>query len=125
MEAMVEERLRMWKSKNATRTPTTIFFYRDGVGDSQFDKIESTEMPDIQKAWDKVFVSQPLKLNFIIVSNRHQQRLYPTKDCPKDKMSKFGNNVKPGICVDTFICHPLMFDFFLGAHAAIKGAWLL
>lgn len=121
MEAMVEERLQTWKAKNPVRTPTTIFFYRDGVGDSQFDKIESTEIPAIQKAWSKIFNNMPLKLNFVIVSKRHQQRLYPTKNCPREKMSKFGNNVKPGTCVDTSICHPFMFDFYLGAHAAIKG----
>lgn len=124
MEDMVEERLKAWVANNPGRILKAIYFFRDGVGDSYFERILTTEVPAIYRAWDRIqqFAGNKVELTFITVNKRHQQRVYPATTTPKQFVSeKFGNNIKPGVVVETSICHPWMFDFYLGPHMAIKG----
>jgi eukaryotic translation initiation factor 2C len=53
MEAMVVERLRLYKNRNEA-LPERIIFYRNGVSESQFDCVLQHELPQIQRACTKV-----------------------------------------------------------------------
>jgi eukaryotic translation initiation factor 2C len=53
MEAMVVERLRLYKKRNEA-LPERIIFYRNGVSESQFDCVLQHELPQIQRACTKV-----------------------------------------------------------------------
>ena len=56
------------------------------------------------------------RVTFIIVTKRHNVRLLPTADTPLDT----SGNVSPGVVVDTEICHPIDFDFYLNSHASLQ-----
>lgn len=126
MEIMVLERLRAYKSANNGRIPGHIMYYRDGVGTSQYEAVHAHEIRAIKNAWKTAAGADPpaagLKLTTIIVTKRHNTRLYPHD--PKDQTQAImgGNgNVKPGTVVDSGITHPYAFDFFLQSHNSLKG----
>ena len=121
MRAMACERLEAWKNANG-RYPGNILYYRDGVGDSQFDQVLDNEVAMIRKAYkDGVqgTSQQDSKPNItaVVVVKRHNVRLYPT--APKNTSNK--DNCLPGIVVDSGITHPYNFDFFLVSHDALQG----
>eukprot|EP00112_Aurelia_sp_Birch-Aquarium-sp1_P007218 Seg1786.3 transcript_id=Seg1786.3/GoldUCD/mRNA.D3Y31 product="Protein argonaute-2" protein_id=Seg1786.3/GoldUCD/D3Y31 len=57
-------------------------------------------------------------ISFIVVQKRHHTRFFPEQE--SDKVGKAGN-VPPGTTVDTGICHPTEYDFYLCSHAGIQG----
>ncbi|KAE8766248.1 Protein argonaute 14 [Hordeum vulgare] len=73
--------------------PSRIIFYRDGAD------------------------YQP-KVTFVVVQKRHHTRLFPEVH---GKETDKSGNILPGTVVDTNICHPTEFDFYLCSHAGIQG----
>ncbi|KAK3711187.1 hypothetical protein LTR37_009780 [Vermiconidia calcicola] len=68
---MVKERLLDWAANHGGQLPRRMLFYRDGVAESQYQKLRSFEMPQIQKAynwareylsWDQQAPGAPLPL---------------------------------------------------------------
>ncbi|XP_012844541.1 PREDICTED: protein argonaute MEL1-like [Erythranthe guttata] len=51
---------------------------------------------------------------------RHHIRLFPADHKSRSTTDKSGN-ILPGTVVDTKICHPNEFDFYLCSHAGIQG----
>ena len=49
---MVKERLLDWAEKHNGRLPRRVLFYRDGVADTQYAKLRSYEIPQIQQAFN-------------------------------------------------------------------------
>ncbi|GAB7359383.1 hypothetical protein MBLNU230_g6034t1 [Neophaeotheca triangularis] len=49
---MVKERLVDWANKHDGVLPGRMLFYRDGVSESQYDKLQSFEIPQIQSAFN-------------------------------------------------------------------------
>lgn len=147
LEEMVTERLGVWMRQNRA-LPGRILFYRDGVGEDQYEEVKRTEIKAVKKAWEDVkksikpddlitVPSQPLQLTFIVCGKRHHVRFYPTKetDTYGDRNGKLGSvtkrllngNLHPGLVVDEVIGRPPVnaedgtFDFFLQSHAALRG----
>jgi eukaryotic translation initiation factor 2C len=56
-------------------------------------------------------------VTYITVSRAHSTRLFPAD---RDNQDKSGNCL-PGTVVDSGICHPSQFDFFLNSHAGLQG----
>ncbi|KAJ1699863.1 hypothetical protein LUZ63_008375 [Rhynchospora breviuscula] len=56
-------------------------------------------------------------ITFIVVQKRHHTRLFSTDNRSMDR----SGNILPGTVVDTKICHPIEFDFYLCSHAGIQG----
>ncbi|XP_062085647.1 protein argonaute 11-like [Humulus lupulus] len=86
--------------------PTIIFgadvtHPQDGVSDRQFSQVMLHEVDAIRK-------------------KRYHTRLFPADYNNRDSMDKSGN-IQPGTVVDTQICHPTEFDFYLNSHAGIHG----
>jgi eukaryotic translation initiation factor 2C len=54
-------------------------------------------------------------ITFVVVQKRHNTRLFPTEGADKS------GNCLPGTVVDSGICHPTQFDFFLNSHAGLQG----
>eukprot|EP00803_Ostreobium_quekettii_P004715 evm.model.scf_2111.1 EVM.evm.TU.scf_2111.1 scf_2111:7138-18005(+) len=117
LEGAIHELLQEYKRARNT-SPRAIVFYRDGVADNQFQKCKSTEIPQIQKAF-RSFGGEDYRpqLTFVVVQKRHNTRLFPIDNNRDDK----SGNILPGTVVDTAICHPDEFDFYLNSHAGIKG----
>ncbi|EDO38583.1 predicted protein, partial [Nematostella vectensis] len=59
---------------------------------------------------------QPL-ITFVVVQKRHHARLFAEEG--RDARGK-SRNVPAGTTVDTVICHPFEFDFYLCSHAGIQ-----
>lgn len=120
MDEMMKERLRLWSTKNGGRWPEKIIVYRDGVSEGQFHQVLEQELPLIQKACVEITPGNKCnpKITVIIVGKRHHTRFYPTDSSSAD--SKNGNP-QPGTCVDRGVTAVYDFDFYLQAHAGIKG----
>ncbi|KAJ4786535.1 Argonaute family protein [Rhynchospora pubera] len=113
---MVKEHLMSFRRKT-NYEPAQIIFYRDGVSDGQFHQVLQLEINAIRTACKQLSPDYMPAITFIVVQKRHHTRLFPYDYRAADR----SGNVPPGTVVDTQICHPTEFDFFLCSHAGIKG----
>lgn len=100
--------------------PSRIIFYRDGVSEGQFSQVLLYEMDAIRKACGSLEEGYMPKVTFVVVQKRHHTRLFPADHNNRDQKDRSGN-ILPGTVVDTEICHPTEFDFYLNSHAGIQG----
>lgn len=114
----VEDALVAFRKENG-RLPTKIFYFRDGVSNSQFDQVMQSEYSALLEACDEVKAgySKTVKATIIIVQKRHHTRFFPDQKISEDK----NNNVPAGTVVDTTITPKDEVQFFLCSHQAIKG----
>ncbi|GMP77179.1 hypothetical protein CsSME_00033543 [Camellia sinensis var. sinensis] len=87
--------------KATGQKPLRIIFYRDGVSEGQFYQVLLYELDAIRK-------------------KRHHTRLFANNHRDRSSTDKSGN-ILPGTVVDSKICHPTEFDFYLCSHAGIQG----
>ncbi|KAI9697774.1 MAG: hypothetical protein M1836_004450 [Candelina mexicana] len=135
LKPMMVERLKAWHKHNKY-LPGSILFYRDGVSESQFTHVKNVELPQIVAGCEDAFRSIPAAegstsykpaITLVVVGKRHQTRFYPPNNAKqlgrseKDTGVVLHNNFRPGLVVDTRICSPYYFDFYLQSHAGIKG----
>ena len=97
--------------------PTRIIFYRDGISEGQFDKLQFIELNAIREACMKLENGYQPGITYIVVQKRHHTRLFCADR--KEQSGKSGN-IPPGTTVDNDITHPTEFDFFLCSHAGIQ-----
>ncbi|XP_034111510.1 protein argonaute-2 isoform X2 [Drosophila albomicans] len=117
MESIVTEHLRVYKQYRGTY-PEHIIYYRDGVSDGQFMKIENIEIRAIEVACRKLQNNYTPKICCVIVVKRHHTRFFPvTAPHPRNKF----NNVDPGTIIDRTIVHPNEMQFFMVSHQSIQG----
>ncbi|XP_047064964.1 protein argonaute 12-like [Lolium rigidum] len=100
--------------------PSRIIFYRDGVSEGQFSQVLLYEMDAIRKACATLQEGYLPPVTFVVVQKRHHTRLFPENHGARDLTDRSGN-ILPGTVVDTKICHPSEFDFYLCSHAGIQG----
>ncbi|KAL6505629.1 Protein argonaute 7 [Orobanche hederae] len=104
-----------------SRLPSKIIFFRDGVSETQFDKVLRHEMQSVREACSEFLDYNP-PITFIVVQKRHHTRLFPCENdrsATRDRSSD--ENIPPGTVVDTSIAHPREFDFYLCSHWGAKG----
>ncbi|PWA91206.1 Argonaute/Dicer protein, PAZ [Artemisia annua] len=92
----------------------------DGVSEGQFNDVLLHETDQIRKACASLEQNYQPRVTFIVVQKRHHTRLFPMNHNDRSNTDKSGN-ILPGTVVDTKICHPAEFDFYLCSHAGIKG----
>ncbi|KAI3976434.1 hypothetical protein MKX01_008292 [Papaver californicum] len=102
--------------------PERIIFYRDGVSEGQFYQVLFHELHAIRMACSAMQQDYQPPVTFVIVQKRHRTRLFADNNRSNvgDKNIKYGN-ILPGTVVDSSICHPTEFDFYLCSHKGIKG----
>lgn len=100
------------------RKPQRIVFYRDGVSEGQFAMVQQHEIPAIRCACAELEPGYMPALSMIVIQKRHHTRLFPTSDRDSDRKT---GNVPAGTVVDSGICHPREFDFYLMSHGALQG----
>ncbi|KAM0874641.1 hypothetical protein ACQ4PT_037326 [Festuca glaucescens] len=93
---------------------------RDGVSEGQFSQVLLYEMDAIRKACATLQEGYLPPVTFVVVQKRHHTRLFPENHGARDLTDRSGN-ILPGTIVDTKICHPSEFDFYLCSHAGIQG----
>uniref|UniRef100_A0ACD5UNX7 Uncharacterized protein n=1 Tax=Avena sativa TaxID=4498 RepID=A0ACD5UNX7_AVESA len=114
---MIRELLVAFYRQN-NRKPERIIFYRDGVSEGQFAEVLMHEMDAIRRACQSLQEDYLPKVTFVVVQKRHHTRLFPEVH---GKQTDRSGNILPGTVVDTSICHPTEFDFYLCSHAGIQG----
>ncbi|KAJ0027745.1 hypothetical protein Pint_35058 [Pistacia integerrima] len=100
--------------------PHRIIFYRDGVSEGQFSQVLLYEMTAIRQACGSLEEGYLPPVTFVVVQKRHHTRLFPADHGNRDLTDKSGN-IQPGTVVDTKICHPNEFDFYLNSHTVTQG----
>ncbi|NP_001352995.1 Protein argonaute 18 [Zea mays] len=120
LEDIVKELLHAFANESKEKLQQLIF-YRDGISEGQFNRILEKEIPAIEKAWNALYDNEKPQITFVVVQKRHKLRLFPVDDNYKIRSAK-KKIVEPGTVVDSEICHPAEFDFFLCSQSGgIKG----
>ncbi|CAF3465171.1 unnamed protein product [Rotaria sp. Silwood1] len=114
LKEMVEELLIAFKDSNEGALPEHVVFYRDGVDDGQFERVQNDEVMALRKAFQTIYPtnsSSPL-LTFIVVKKRHHTRLFRVV-APTDIA-----NVESGVVVNSSIVNSNTnyLNFFLSSH---------
>jgi len=97
--------------------PTRILFYRAGVREDQFNEIASSEVRALKAACQRLEPGYSPRITFIFVQKRHRTRLFAHNPADQDEST----NIQAGTLVDTGICSPHGFDFYLCSHAGLAG----
>ncbi|GLJ52618.1 hypothetical protein SUGI_1119890 [Cryptomeria japonica] len=100
--------------------PLRIIFYRDGVSEGQFYQVLLYELDAIRRACASLEPNYQPPVTFVVVQKRHHTRLFANNHQDKSSIDRSGN-ILPGTVVDSKICHPTEFDFYLCSHAGIQG----
>ncbi|KAK1384139.1 Argonaute 1 [Heracleum sosnowskyi] len=100
--------------------PQRIIFYRDGVSEGQFYQVLLFELDAIRKACASLEPQYQPPVTFVVVQKRHHTRLFANNHNDRHQVDRSGN-ILPGTVVDSKICHPTEFDFYLCSHAGIQG----
>ncbi|GJN39415.1 hypothetical protein PR202_gb28532 [Eleusine coracana subsp. coracana] len=116
---MIRELLMFFK-RSTGQKPQRLIFYRDGVSEGQFYQVLLHELDAIRKACASLEANYQPQVTFIVVQKRHHTRLFAHNHNEQNSVDRSGN-ILPGTVVDSKICHPTEFDFFLCSHAGIKG----
>ncbi|KAL6637130.1 hypothetical protein ACP70R_024702 [Stipagrostis hirtigluma subsp. patula] len=106
--------------KSTGHKPCRIIFYRDGVSEGQFSQVLLYEMDAIRKACASIQEGYLPRVTFVVVQKRHHTRLFSENHRARELTDRSGN-ILPGTVVDTKICHPSEFDFYLCSHSGIQG----
>uniref|UniRef100_A0A0E0NZM1 Piwi domain-containing protein n=1 Tax=Oryza rufipogon TaxID=4529 RepID=A0A0E0NZM1_ORYRU len=117
---MIRELIESFRKANGSCKPGRIIFYRDGVSEGQFSQVLLSEMDAIRKACASIEEGYLPPVTFVVVQKRHHTRLFPEDHHARDQMDR-SRNILPGTVVDTKICHPSEFDFYLCSHSGIQG----
>ncbi|KAK3281973.1 Protein argonaute-3 [Cymbomonas tetramitiformis] len=104
--------------RTTRKKPERVVFFRDGVSEGQFQQILLDELPKLRAACAQLDEEYRPPITFVVVQKRHNTRLF-LQD-PGQATDRSGN-VPPGTVVDTTICHPQEYDFYLQSHAGIQG----
>ncbi|KIK92862.1 hypothetical protein PAXRUDRAFT_829570 [Paxillus rubicundulus Ve08.2h10] len=120
LKDMFVSRFKLYQARNKGKLPERVLLYRDGVSESQYGQVRQYELPQMRMACEG-FGSpgapyQP-KLTIVVCGKRHGTRFYPTK---QEDAAGDGNPL-PGTVVDRGVTPVYEFDFFLQAHAGLKG----
>ncbi|KAL5212258.1 hypothetical protein ABZP36_023105 [Zizania latifolia] len=78
------------------------------------------ELDAIRKACASLEANYQPPVTFVVVQKRHHTRLFANNHKDRRTVDKSGN-ILPGTVVDSNICHPTEFDFYLCSHAGIQG----
>ncbi|GMH14101.1 hypothetical protein Nepgr_015942 [Nepenthes gracilis] len=116
---MIKELLISFR-RSTGHKPQRILFYRDGVSEGQFYQVLLYELDAIRKACASLEPNYQPPVTFVVVQKRHHTRLFVNNHNDCDSADDSGN-ILPGTVVDSKICHPTEFDFYLCSHAGIRG----
>ncbi|KAJ0982366.1 hypothetical protein J5N97_010621 [Dioscorea zingiberensis] len=116
---MIREHLRAFR-RATNQIPHRIIFYRDGVSEGQFSHVLLYEMDAIRKACASLQDGYLPPVTFVVVQKRHHTRLFPQVHGKRELTDRSGN-ILPGTVIDSKICHPTEFDFYLCSHSGIQG----
>ncbi|OAG11142.1 ribonuclease H-like protein [Paraphaeosphaeria sporulosa] len=123
MKPMTQQRLNAFYKKS-NRLLANVLFYSDGIDESQYARVQVTEVLGIKSGYqafaESTGISQDPKITTVIVTRRHHTRFYPSNVINGHENSR-ESNCSPGTCVDSGVTHPNYFEFYLQSHHPIKA----
>lgn len=116
----MDKLLPVWQANVGSQgIPATIYYFRDGVSEGQFGMVIENEVRALKDWFRTKFPhdNQPQpKITVIVATKRHHIRLFPAPG-HGDK----NENPHPGTLIESTVCHPFQWDFYLNSHSAIQG----
>ncbi|EFX00205.1 RNA interference and gene silencing protein [Grosmannia clavigera kw1407] len=117
---MMEAQLLRWRTKHRGGRhplPKTVLIYRDGVSESQYEKVKQLEVSQVKKAFEKVYGESGddlPELAVVVVVKRHHTRFYPVMSAAgrSDRDPRNGTTL-PGTVVSDNITSGTYTEFFL------------
>lgn len=116
LEGMAIELLKLFYGETGMK-PQRVVFYRDGVSEGQFQQVMDYEVQALCRAFERLEAGYRPRITFVVVQKRHHTRFFPMDRRDGDR----SGNVKAGTVIETSICHPVEFDFYLMSHGGIQG----
>ncbi|KAJ3252113.1 eukaryotic translation initiation factor 2C, 2 [Chytriomyces hyalinus] len=116
LKGMCAELMEQFKGRAKGRMPSRVLFFRDGVGEGQFNQVAIQEVQNLKAAL-QALGAPDTKLTFLVVNKRHSHRFFAQDSREADRKG----NVMAGTVVDSGITHPFEFDFFLNSHQGLQG----
>ncbi|CAM9839065.1 unnamed protein product [Chrysoparadoxa australica] len=115
LSAMVQELLRQFYASTGQK-PQQILFYRDGVSEGQFRHCLQYEVRAIEEACGLLEPGYRPRITFVVCQKRHHTKLFAPNPGDQDR----SGNLPAGTVVDSGVCHPGEFDFYLNSHAGLQ-----
>lgn len=115
-----KSRLKAWMSVNDGKLPENVVIYRDGVSESQFEQVLRGEVPKIRKACSELYTGTQPRITLVLAIKRHTVRFF-LQSGKTNEQSIVEENIRPGTVVDAGVTQDRYWEFYLAAHAAIKG----
>ncbi|XP_021749109.1 protein argonaute 4-like isoform X2 [Chenopodium quinoa] len=112
-EGMIRELLLDFFSTSGKVKPSHVIIFRDGVSEGQFKQVLNVEFHQILEACKLLDSDWHPKFTIIIAQKRHHTKFFQSRQQHQ--------NVPPGTVVDSKICHPHYYDFYMCPHAAYAG----
>ncbi|CAB4474418.1 unnamed protein product [Rhizophagus irregularis] len=98
LKGVVIDLLRVFYQRNQVLL-RKFLFYRDGVGETQFQHVKTYEVKALKEVFASVYRNSGPTLTFIILQKRHHTRFMPTEPCDGDKLGNcsliFSYNLTP------------------------------
>ncbi|KAG5189413.1 Argonaute 1 [Tribonema minus] len=116
LAGMVRKLIMLFHSINRVY-PQKVVFLRDGVSEGQFRQVLKLEVRAIEEACRSISSDYRPLITFLTCQKRHHTRIYAVNAQDQDQ----SGNTQAGTVVDTAICHPTEFDFFLCSHGGLQG----
>lgn len=113
---MVVEILRKFYGTSGLK-PERLLVYRDGVSEGQFKQVLDAEVSAIRAGCASLDPNYKPGITFVVCQKRHHTRFFPATPAGADR----SGNLSAGFCVDTDVCHPTEYDFYLLSHAGLQG----
>ncbi|KAJ4847245.1 hypothetical protein Tsubulata_004656 [Turnera subulata] len=105
---MIGQLLDSYISNNSPFLPEQIIFFRDGISEKQYGVFLKEEVGAIEKAvYDRLRMSLPITV--VVVLKRNQTRFLGEVMQGEQQLV----TISAGTIVDSEICHPAEFDFYL------------
>ncbi|KAI0706856.1 Piwi domain-containing protein [Cerioporus squamosus] len=98
--------------------PRNVVFFRDGVSEGEYRRIQEVEVPMIKRAFARVGLRGNVesKLLFIIVGKRHHIRFFPN-----ERDADRSGNCPAGFVLFDGLTHPKYDDYYLQSQPGLKG----
>ncbi|GAA5854435.1 hypothetical protein JCM5353_003413 [Sporobolomyces roseus] len=117
MQEMTSIHLKEWMKQMKGQKPQQIIVCRDGVSEGQLAAVVQSEVLAIKAACRELDPKYNPKMLYIVCAKRHNIRFFAANPGDQDRTG----NLPPGTVVDTGVVHPYLFEFYLQAHAGLKG----
>ena len=115
---MLTARLQLWQKSGETDLPQNILIYRNGVSESDYDRVLSTELPALEDACKKIYPGCTVpKITLIAVVKKSKLQCYKTHNTNKDEYL----TVPAGTVISRGATDPRVWDFFLQSHGTGSG----